>query len=513
MSDKFFSKLAALQDPNGVARDARQLHELQKKISTCVTRMFAKPENGGDPFMFALVSPKPHYLIRELGGRKVDTAATDGRSFFWNPEFLESLDVVPGSDHVGTVLKHEKRHIYLHHTSPERGFGWNPKLRNIAFDYIDNGGLEADHIKSGRVNKYPLFGGPLGEPLRIQQFLDWIDGKAELQEKQIYCYSDPEAIKRTADSIYHEIQSHVKRSPRRCKKEDGGCEALTIDPKTGKSKIPQPWSKDSCPKCGAKPDPSGEGGTGGLPRTLDTHIQSENGPTKDEIMADLMKAANFATQCRGTIPAEVEGLLKELREPTLSPHDIIVNCFQRRVRDVGDNKDYTRFIRRPQYIYEVNEAGEYVPMYRLYQPKNYDHTPKWACLVDTSGSMSEDNIADGVKELQIVASIADSEGYIVPCDSKVYWDRKIQVTSTADIHRTQVVGRGGTVLADFFRDLSKEIGNDLDLVVVVTDGWIDTIPAEYNPGCEVIFILTSGIENFQPPFGRAIKLYPGVAGT
>ncbi len=508
-ADAFYSRLSALQDPEGILdEDPRRLRALQKKVSTCVTRMFAKPENGGDPFMFALVSPKPHRLALEIGGQKIKTAATNGKAFFWNPDFLESLDDDTKTDQIGTVLKHEKGHVYRYHCDPSRGAGWDPDTRNIAFDYVVNGSLEVDHVKSGRARKYALFGGPLGEPLRLKELFEWIDGKVELKEGEVRCYSDPEAHTRTADSIYHEIQTHNKRSPRRCKKEDGGCNAMSLDPKTGKSKIPQPWKPGSCKKCGAEPS-----GGGGWPKTLDTHLQGGDGPSQEEVVADLMRAADFASQMRGSVPAEVEGMLKELREPTLSPHDIIVNCFQRRVRDVGDNKDHTRYVRRPQFIYEMDASGAYVPKHKLYVPKNYDHTPKWVCLLDTSGSMSDDNMADGLKELQIVASIHGSEGWVVPMDAKAYWDKKVEITTTTDLRRTRVHGRGGTTFKTAFEELPRELGLDYDVLVVVTDGYIDHIPPEYAPPFEVIWILTSGYQEFVPPFGRAVQLYTGTPGT
>lgn len=507
-ADKFYSKLAALQDPDGVAKDARQLRDLQEKISKTVTMLFARPDpNGGDPFMFMLIQPKPHILCRKLGDQEIKTAATDGKAFYWNPEFLESLD----ERQTGTVLKHEKRHVYLFHCDPSRGQGWDPELRNIAFDFVDNGGLEADHIKSGRVNKFTLFGGPLGEPIRLKEMMDWIDGKVEFPKGVLRCYSDPLAMERTADSIYHEMQSRMKKSPRRCKKENGGCNALTLDPKTGQSTIPQPWGPDACKKCGAKPKPNG--GTGGMPDTLDTHIQGPTGQSKEETMAELMKAADFAKQQRGTVPGEVEGLLKELKEPTLSAHDIVVNCFQRKCKDMGDNKDYTRFKRRAQYLWQKDEVtGVYKPFQRLYQPKNYEYTPKWVCLLDTSGSMTDDMIADGVKELQVISSMHEAQGWIVPCDTKPYWDKKIEVTTTADIKRTQVFGRGGTTLADFFRELPKEMGTDLDVVVVITDGGIDNIPVELAPNCDVVWVHVHPGQ-FTPKFGRVCPLYPGVKGV
>lgn len=507
-ADKFYSKLSSLQDPHGLLDDdPRRMHELRLKHSQTLSRMLAQPSNGGDPFYFALVQTRDSILVRELGGMKIDTAATDGKLFYWNPEFLESLD----ANQNGTVMKHEMGHVFRHHCSPSRGQGWDPELRNIAFDYVDNGSLEVDHIKSGRVNKFPLFGGPLGEPLRLYELMDWIDGKVELPKGVTRCYSDPLAVERTADSIYHEIQSRSKKSPRRCKKENGGCNALSLDPKTGTSNIPKPWGPDCCQKCGAKPKPGG--GTGGFPETMDTHLQSEGGASKEEIMADLMKAAETASRMRGTVPGEVTALLKELKEPTLSAADLAILCFQQKAKDTGDNKDYTRFLRRPQYIYTQTESGDFEPMHRLYQPKCYDFSPRWVCLLDTSLSMTDDDIAFGLKETQVVAALHDSKGWIVPGDTKIYWDKKIEVTSTADVRRTNVHGRGGTTLADFFRDLPKEMGTDLDLVMVITDGGIDTIPANLAPNCQTLWVITSGFDTFKPPFGRAVTLYPGVKGS
>lgn len=511
MGDKFYDKLSALQDPNGILKDdPRRLHDLRQKMSRCISLMFTQPERGGDPFMFALVSPKPHHLVTEVHGKKIETAATDGKVFYWNPDFLESLD----ERQLGTVIKHEKRHVYLFHCDPSRGRGWDEDLKNIAFDFVVNGGLEADHVRSGRINKFQLFGGPLGEPILLQEMMDWIDGKVEFAPGVLRCYSDPLAIERTADSIYHEMKSRISKSPRRCRKEDGGCDALSLDPKTGLSKNgPGPYPPGCCQKCGAKPKPGGGFGKG-LPKTIDTHIQVD-GISKSEVMADLMKAADFvrSTQ-RGTVPGDVESILKELRQPTLSPHDVIVNCFQRRCKDFGDNKDYTRFRRRPSFIWHLNEAtGQYEQLQRLYVPRNFDYVPRWVAMLDTSASMSDDDVADTLKECQVVAAMHNSEGWIVPCDTKPHWEHKIPVTTTSDLRRTKVVGRGGTAFTDFFKELPREMGTDFDLVMILTDGFIDDIPITLAPNCEVIWILNRENPAFKPNFGRVIALRPQLKGA
>jgi predicted metal-dependent peptidase len=121
--------------------------------------------------------------------------------------------------------------------------------------------------------------------------------------------------------------------------------------------------------------------------------------------------------------------------------------------------------------------------------------------------MSDEDIANGCKELQAVAAIQDSEGWIVPMDAKAYWDSKVRISTTSDVKRTKIVGRGGTVFNDFFENLAKEIGNDLDVVVIITDGdcGAHEMPANLRPPCDVLWIITNKRE-FKPAFGRVIQL-------
>jgi hypothetical protein len=77
-----------LSDPFNTVTPAL-LAALNEKISTCMTRMYRLPSNGGNPFLFALTQAKPHELRDELPGMPKDdmgiptfqTAATDGRKF------------------------------------------------------------------------------------------------------------------------------------------------------------------------------------------------------------------------------------------------------------------------------------------------------------------------------------------------------------------------------------------------------------------------------------------------
>jgi hypothetical protein len=336
--------------------------------------------------------------------------------------------------------------------------------------------------------------------------LAWIDAKIEKidnVEGQIRCFSDIAVLNRGPESVYFEILQHKMNSPRRCKT----CGALSMNPKTGKSVLGDPpYAPGCCPKCGAKPNSMCLGqGIG----TMDEHMDSAL--TKEQVMGEMIqaaeKAANFG---RGYVPAGIEAALAELKAPTLSPHDIIVNAMQRRMVDVGGNNDFTRYRRRPQFLYEKNEKGEYKPVHRIYTPRKYDFTPRWLVLLDTSGSMSDQDICTGMSEIQIVAGMQDSEGWLVCWDAKAYWDQKQKITCTTDIKRSRIVGRGGTVVSELMSEIPEKMGVEFDLICLVTDGDCGASEVKVSsriPGVDYLWLVVN-MRDFKAPYGRCINLHP-----
>lgn len=487
-----------LADPMNVATSARQLMECQDRINTCLTRMFRSPASGGNPFLFALTSPKPHRLVRDINGREIKTAATDGKVFYWNPDFLESLN----PEEVSTVMSHEAYHVLFFHCALERSGGLDGRTWNISVDYVVNATIETENEKSGRNLKVPnAWTGPLGTAISLDMYLEYIDGTRE-DLPQPGCFVDKTVYGRSPESIYEQLRKAELNSPRRCKEHQGGCGSLSIDPKTGQSKVAQPWDPNGCPKCGAPPDY-----TGGSAGSLDSHLPSSQ--TREETMGDMMRAADqVRASGRGTVPEGIEEALARLKKPELTARDIIRLAVSRRKADAGNNNDWKRFRRRPSFIYEKNAQGILSPRHRLYVPKKYDFTPTWVCLMDTSGSMRDEDIANGVKELQLISDIA--EGWIVPCDAQPYWEKATRVNSKTALTRTRVVGRGGTVFESFFRELPKQkFGSEIDLVIIITDGDCDQVPVNLMPvGADCLWIITSGKADFNPNFGRVARLYP-----
>ena len=85
------------------------------------------------------------------GTEWMGTAATDGRTIFFNREFFEPLSV----KQVEFVIAHEILHNVFDHMG--RREGRDPKIFNIAADYCVNGQLVRDHIGDHKIEGIKIF--------------------------------------------------------------------------------------------------------------------------------------------------------------------------------------------------------------------------------------------------------------------------------------------------------------------------------------------------------------------
>ena len=520
---------ARLQDPLGVLKDdGALLNELQEKISSCMTRLFRLPENGGNPFIFAYTSSKAHELMAEMNGRPFTTAATDGRKYYWSPEFLKKLN----TDEVSIVMEHEGYHTIFFH--PDRMKMHDDKhVYNWAVDYVVNSVIEYE--KEVNHSKIQLWNGNMGKPLPFKELLDWLDGKCEFDESS-RIFADKSLYGRSPESIYDEIMKHKNASPRKCPV----CGALSLDPKTKKHKHSQKGQGQkqkgqgqgqkgqggqqpgqgagaggqpgqggqqpgqgqggcgNCPNCGAECDGSGDGsGLGSLDAHIDAAID------KQEVMGDLMRAQQQASQIgRGHVPAAIEGLLGELKNPTLKFTDIIRSSCMRKVQDAGMHNNWKKLRRRYLPRPGFNSGG-----YKgQFLPTRHTHRPRWLAFIDCSGSMSDEDLQYGISQLQC---LGDTDGMICPVDAQVYWKDLVAIhgASKENLRKTKISGRGGTVFTEIFTDYAKHVGTEWDCIIIITDGDCGDYPIELRPrGSDCVWVLTRKNENFKPTFGRVVPM-------
>jgi len=496
-----------LQDPHGLV-SPKKLSELNEKLSACLTGMYRKPSSGGNPFLYALSVSKKHFLaadqeitaVMKKDGKDVPaflscpTAATDGKQYYWHPDFLSKL----ATEELCVVMEHESLHVVFDH--PGRMKHAMYIARAYAIDYVVNSCIEKNHKMTQRRGQ--LWGGNLGTPVLLRVLLDHIDGRIDAFEKdkdgESRIFADEACYGRSPESIYDEIMDHWEKSPRKCM----ACGSLNMDPKTRKPKKPPCSGHPNCvhggmccPKCGAV-FASGPGGDGipvsGMPMPMDNHIDAKI--SKQEAQRELMNACNATKAMRGTVPSEIEALLGELMEPVIAWTDIIFSDCLRRSRDAGLRNDWAR----PRKRWLAASPS-------IYLPNRFSHKKKWLGLLDTSGSMSDKDMAFVVSQVKVLCA-KGCEGVIVPCDARPHWKQATKVSSIEELKRTKVAGRGGTVFDEFFRDYRKEVGDDFDAIVILTDGDCGHIPQNLRPHVPVTWVLTHDKTGWEPSFGRTAPL-------
>jgi predicted metal-dependent peptidase len=104
------------------------------------------------------------------GHDEFKTAATDGKNFYWCPDFLEKLE----NFQVPFIMMHEANHILYGHCTPGRSHGKDRGDWAISIDFTNNSTLELGHEKAQEEAKTlqktlpPLFGaGILGQPVLL----------------------------------------------------------------------------------------------------------------------------------------------------------------------------------------------------------------------------------------------------------------------------------------------------------------------------------------------------------
>jgi predicted metal-dependent peptidase len=226
--------------------------------------------------------------------------------------------------------------------------------------------------------------------------------------------------------------------------------------------------------------------------TLDEHMSTEE--DKEKLAQRLASAIEQASRMAGYIPAGLQGELNQLSKPVIKWQDSIKSKMSR-VRQGNARNDWSRFKTRPL-------------SYQCLIPKRKEYFIKFAALLDTSGSMSDNDIVYGVSQLQSLDSKA--EGWIVPADGDIYWDDAVEIKKCDEdsLRKTKVVGRGGTAFMNFTNDYKEHFG-DVDLLIIITDGFIYDMAGAQDPRIPVYWIITSDHADFKPPFGKAFLLRNG----
>src|SRR5271166_189383 len=536
---------------------------------------------GGDPFIFQLVYPMQHvcdltsfYLNRikakekavkereeagetipedeqvsdearkfrkQMRGRVLTTAATNGTTIYYEPTFINKKSRIG----VRIVLQHEALHGALMH--PSRRGSRIPSLFNAAVDYKVNYLILQD-LASRKIHNYEqLFKDNLGDYITIEEYARFLRNPFDPPAKMAHFnpsinlkksldpgYQDPSdnaaplyfADTELVDDMkrpeyiydyllsqipkcdvcgrlgkykkpddYKELERLLKeqddKEKAECNKKDCDhdhtpahecgkeCEEECVIPKTC-----------DCDKDGDEGyfDPFGGGG-----QLVDEHIDAEI--SEDEMAKKLHEAAENARRCGGKVPGEIEEEIGALISPKLSFGDFVRSRLFKMRTGYG-RSDWTRPKIKPMF------AG-------LYSPRKRDFFVKFACLIDTSLSMDvENDITFGLSQLQSLSERAG--GYVACFDTQFYPDSVVKLMSARpeELRKTKCTGRGGSCITDALTNYEKYTGH-VDMLICITDGGLVEGDEQINEllpkKTEVVWLLTRNNPDFKPN-GRIFTL-------
>lgn len=476
----------------------------------------------GDPIYDAIVGARVQLLFDlpffgTLASRLIlveapwcKTAATDGRHFYYNREFIKSLT----KEELLFLCGHEVLHCVYDHLG-RRG-GRDPKLLNMAQDYVINYTLIEQQC--GSMPKGGLYD---------KRFTD------ALTSEEVY-----EILKKESVTIQMTLDEHLDVLDQDPKDEDG--------------------------------DGDGQEGNGG--KTVTVTVMGKNGPPKmteadiekirAEIKASVIQAAQ--TVGAGSVPKGVMRMIDELINPKLDWRALLDAHIRSSVKD-----DYTfqRLSRKTSALrFAADEAEEHedddlhfegeanfanaatalldgtaltsrndavnkiiadalaaaeevhdedddlfganalpVPMLPT---QDYMDTIDIMVAIDASGSMTEEMLRDQLSEVKgIMQTFRDFRVRILTFDTQIYDYKEFTAENIDEIDSYPMRGGGGTMFECVWEYMKRE-GIEPNRLVLFTDGLPNSTWGDENY-VDTLFVIHTNT-NIKAPWGITAYYEPKV---
>ncbi len=194
-----------------------------------------------------------------------------------------------------------------------------------------------------------------------------------------------------------------------------------------------------------------------LSRKIDSYTQS--------VIKDSLKTFS---KDRGTLPSHISELIQNALAPPKVPYYQIIRKLIRGTRLSKFKRSFTKINRKRTYVFTLED--DLVPTISPFPGRTRDYTFNIVVLIDTSGSMGIDDIAEGLSGVKNIIE-KDRHCYTTVLEVDAGVEKEYRVKKVRDI-QFQVKGRGGTTLGPgLFR--AKEL--NCDVCLGFTDGHTETI--------------------------------------
>ena len=210
-----------------------------------------------------------------------------------------------------------------------------------------------------------------------------------------------------------------------------------------------------------------------LSRKVDSNLQT--------IIRDSAKTF----KSRGSLPSHISQLIEEALKPPKAPYYQIIRKLVRGSRFSKFRRSPTKINRKRTYVFTLGD--DCVPEISPFPGKTRDMTFDIVVLIDTSGSMGNDDILEGLSGIKnIIEKDRNCHTTVLEVDAGV--EKEYIVKRVRDI-QFKIKGRGGTSLRPGL-ERARQLG--CDVCLAFTDGFtedINSIPRKCLPK-KLIWIIT-----------------------
>jgi len=201
---------------------------------------------------------------------------------------------------------------------------------------------------------------------------------------------------------------------------------------------------------------------------------------------DVSAAAN-AARMAGTLPSGLERMITKMLAPKIPWQEVLTRFVTSQAKD-----DYTFKSPNRRFVH----AGLYLPTL------NNPRLDNIGIIVDTSGSISEEQLNEFASEMQSIMHLyPGTEAEVLYVDTEVANHQTMDAEDFALVPK----GGGGTDFAPGF-EWFDEHKIDPACIIYFTDGYCNSYPNDRYVNCPVLWVVTSGYEEFSPPFGEVVML-------
>ncbi len=351
--------------------------------------------------------------------REISTAGTDGKTIYYNPKFLEKLEL---NEQI-FIFAHEICHIAFDHI--RRSEGKDPEVWNIATDGVINQFLKRDGLK--------IVTGGIDIAEAINYDAEQLYDKLLKEKKQKEKSSSSEEISSKGQSCVGDTHSMWKDAIKRGKE--------------GKSSKEQ---KEGKPK------------SGGSKQTEEQEAKLQQEINKISKMGEKKAFSKNLEEKRKELETLKEEILKQSMTVGTSSRGT-----ERIINDIGKSKPIIdwRYVLREVVQYDVDWSYKNAYIEDGFIKANLEEQPlpETEIVLDISGSISDLLLRNFLRECK---NILQSSRLKVGCfDTRFYGFQEIRTEE--DIENMRFEGGGGTDFNVAVRAFTKRVENK----IIFTDGY------------------------------------------